>query len=403
MKVGIITYYKVPNFGANLQAVSTYLHLKSNGHNPVFISYIPKEGLKVIEQGKEDPQWKAHLDFVNSIITVQTPICQTADEVLKVVHDYSLDGIIVGSDALLQHHPYITRIRKGRRKPFFIMPVTSDRLFPNFCWGVGISDKVPMALMSVSSQNSEYNLFLSSTKRKMGKALSHFRYISVRDTWTQDMLRVITKKDFSVTPDPVFAFNQNANSIIPSKDDILKRFGLPTKYALMSLFSQVLPEDTISGLKRLLNGEGISLVVLPLPTGVNFKHNADAEVKRPLSPIDWYALLKYSQAYIGSNMHPIVTCLHNAVPCFSIDNWGCVDFWGRKKNDGSSKVEHIMSAFGVSTNHRLITKSYCNVSAKEIFDGIKSFPREMVSQIASEYVKRYNGMMKDIINSIRQV
>lgn len=403
MRIGVITYYKVFNFGANLQAVSTYFYLKNHGYEPVFISYITKDTLKAIDKLKDEPQWKAHLAFINSIIFEQTPICQSADEVLKIVADYSLDGIIVGSDALLQHHPYITRFRKGRRKPFFIMPVSSDRLFPNLCWGVGISDKIPMALMSVSSQNSEYNLFLPSTKRRMNEALSHFRYISVRDTWTQDMLRVITKKEVPVTPDPVFAFNQNAGHIVPSKDDIQKYFGLPDKYALISLFSQVLSPNTISDLRHRLNNEGISLGVLPLPTGMNFKYDVDFEIKRPLSPIDWYALLKYSYAYIGSNMHPIVTCLHNAVPCFSIDNWGRVDFWGRKKNDGSSKVEHIMSAFGVSENHRLITQSYCNVTAKEIVGGIKSFPCEKVSRIASEYLERYNRMMVDILNAIGQV
>ncbi len=401
MRIGIITYYKVPNFGANLQAVSTFFYLKNHGYEPVFISYISKEGLRAIEKGKEDPQMNAHLNFVNSNIIEQTPVCQTADDVLKVVKDYTLDGIIVGSDALLQHHPYITRIRKGKRKPFFIVPVTSDRLFPNLCWGVNISDKVPMALMSVSSQNSEYKQFLFSTKMKMRKSLSHFKYISVRDTWTQNMLKSITKKEYPVTPDPVFAFNKNASNIIPPKSDIIERFGLPDKYVLLSLFSQVISQNTISELKRLLKNEGITLVILPLPTGVNFKHDADIEIKRPLSPIDWYALIKYSQGYIGSNMHPVVVCLHNAIPCFSIDNWGRIDFWGRKINDGSSKVEHIMSVFGVLANHKSITRSYCNVSAIEIVNAIKSFPKDKVKSISDDLCKRYEDMMDDIINSIK--
>lgn len=401
MRIGIITYYKVPNFGANLQAVSTFFYLKNHGYEPVFISYISKEGLRAIEKGKEDPQMNAHLNFVNSNIIEQTPVCQTAGDVLKVVKDYTLDGIIVGSDALLQHHPYITRIRKGKRKPFFIVPVTSDRLFPNLCWGVNISDKVPMALMSVSSQNSEYKQFLFSTKMKMRKSLSHFKYISVRDTWTQNMLKSITKKEYPVTPDPVFAFNKNASNIIPPKSDIIERFGLPDKYVLLSLFSQVISQNTISELKRLLKNEGITLVILPLPTGVNFKHDADIEIKRPLSPIDWYALIKYSQGYIGSNMHPVVVCLHNAIPCFSIDNWGRIDFWGRKINDGSSKVEHIMSVFGVLANHKSITRSYCNVSAIEIVNAIKSFPKDKVKSISDDLCKRYEDMMDDIINSIK--
>lgn len=382
MRIGVITYFKVLNFGANLQAVSTYFYLKKHGHEPFFINYLLDDALRDLQKHQNDEQWNEHLCFINKIIIDQTQICQKAEDILQVVSLYKLDGIIIGSDALLQHHPFITRIKKGRRKPFFIMPIRSDRLFPNLCWGVGLSDKVPLALMSVSSQNSEYDLFLSSTKRKMQKSLENFKYISVRDIWTQDMLKCITNNTFPVTPDPVFAFNQNAAEIIPSKEDILERFSLPKNYVLLSLFSQVLTENVIAQLKDFFNKIDVALVVLPLPTGVHFKHNADIEIKCPLSPIDWYALIKYSYAYIGSNMHPIVTCLHNAIPCFSIDNWGRSDFWGNKKNDGSSKVEHIMTVFGVADNHRFIQRSRCDISALEIFDKIQSFPKEVVARKA---------------------
>lgn len=400
MRIGVITYFKVFNFGANLQAVSTYLYLKKQGHDPFFINYMLKESIETIEKKKNDLQCKIHLDFVNSIIKEQTPICQTADELLRIVNDYGLEGIIVGSDALLQHHPFISRLKKGRRKPFFIMPITSDRLFPNLCWGVGISNKIPMALMSVSSQNSEYNLFLSSTKRRMKKALEAFRYISVRDTWTQNMLQEIMNREFPITPDPVFAFNQNAEELIPNKDTILNRFSLPEKYVLISLFSQALSLNVISDLKNKLNSMNVALGILPLPTGIHFDYDADFVIKCPLSPIDWYALLKYSYAYIGSNMHPIVVCLHNAVPCFSIDNWGRIDFWGNKKNDGSSKVEHIMKAFGVGMNHRLINKSKCEITADEIIKSIKDFPKSLVQNTASGYNEKYNIMMEHIIKSL---
>ena len=39
MRIGILTYYRVPNFGANLQAISTYYCLKKLGHEIVFLNY----------------------------------------------------------------------------------------------------------------------------------------------------------------------------------------------------------------------------------------------------------------------------------------------------------------------------------------------------------------------------
>lgn len=40
----------------------------------------------------------------------------------------------------------------------------------------------------------------------------------------------------------------------------------------------------------------ITLGILPLPTRFHFYYGADFVMKTPLSPIDWYALLKYSYA-----------------------------------------------------------------------------------------------------------
>lgn len=400
MKIGIITYYKVMNFGATLQAVSTYCYLKNHGHEPIFINYILKEAQAAIAKGKNDPQWKAQLDFVNGIIKSQTEICETPEDVLQAVDKHNIEGIIVGSDALLQHHPFFSRLRKGRRKPFYLTHVTSDRMFPNIFWGCGVADKVPMALMSVSSQNSAYQYFMPWTKKAMKKSLSNMRYISVRDVWTQNMLKEVIHKDVPVTPDPVFAFNQNAGSYIPPKHDILSRFGLPEKYVLLSLFSQVLDHSQILDLEKLFARDNVALVILPMPTGKPYEHDVKFQINFPLSPIDWYALIKYSQGYIGSNMHPIVVSLHNAVPCYSLDNWGRVNFCGEKVDDGSSKIQHIMEVFGVANNRYAINRGKCDVSNREIYEAIKKFPKEDVQRKADSYLNQYNDMMGEILEQM---
>lgn len=402
MKIGIITYYKVMNFGATLQAVSTYCYLKNHGYEPIFINYMRKEAQTAITNGENDPQWKEQLDFVNGIIKNQTTICETAADVLRVVDECKIDGIIVGSDALLQHHPLLSRLHKGRRKPFFVSHVTSDRMFPNVFWGCGVAGKIPMALMSVSSQNSAYRYFMPWTKVAMRKSLSQMKFISVRDEWTKEMLKVLLHKDVLVSPDPVFAFNQNVGNLVPDKEDILMRFGLPPKYILLSLFTQVLTNEQITDLETIFAKDDIALVILPMPTGQAYGYSVRYEIKFPLSPIDWYALIKYSQGYIGSNMHPIVVSLHNAIPCFSLDNWGRVNFWGEKVDDGSSKIQHIMEVFGVQDNHRMINHNKCNVTIQEIYDGIRNFPKNMVSRKAAYYLQKYNDMMELIIKQLEK-
>ena len=53
MNIGVLTFYKVANFGANIQGVSTFCYLKKNGHNPIFLNYVSrKTELGLIKESK---------------------------------------------------------------------------------------------------------------------------------------------------------------------------------------------------------------------------------------------------------------------------------------------------------------------------------------------------------------
>lgn len=400
MNIGILTFYYNANFGANLQAVSTCRYLEKVGHTPYFIIYKSEKGKDKLNKLEHDIQFQAHIAFLNENIKNQSAICSTTDEVDKVLEDWHIDSIIIGSDAVLQHHPLISRIKKGKRKPIVVSTPLPEQSFPNFFWGVGIKENIPCAMMSVSSQNSEYMYFAPWKKKKMKAALSRMKYISVRDTWTRDMVKTITGEEVSITPDPVFAFNYNALELVCSKEDIIKKYHLPEKYVLVSLKKQSLPIDMLKELKERFAEVGLTCVALTMPGGIKFKHNFEYEVAPPLPPNDWFSLIKHASGYVGSNMHPIVVSLHNATPCVSIDNWGRTDFWGKKINDGSSKVEHIMNEFRVGKWHHMITDSICHISAKEVVDLIVSFPVDAVAAHAKKYYAKYEEMMTRIISSI---
>lgn len=405
MNIGILTFYRVANFGANLQAISTYYYLKKRGHTPVFIRFESEYTAQNLnEQIKTDKQMQEHFRFIDTYIPCQTKLCNNVSEINRTIKEYSLNAIIIGSDAVLQHHPLITRIHKGRRRPFYIGKVAPERLFPNAFWAYGLDPTIPIALMSVSSQNSGFQWFTKSTRWKMAESLKNAKYISVRDIWTKNMLTYLMpqREEVPVTPDPVFAFNYNAADIIPTEKDIRSRFILPKNYALISLHSQSLSLQVLQELKNKLTSLNIECVAFPMPTGIKFSHPFDFQINIPLNPLDWYALIKYSAAYIGSNMHPIVVSLHNSVPCYSIDNWGRTNFWGHKKHDNSSKVEHIMNVFGVKTNHAMIENGKCMVSAEEIKNAIISYPKELVSTKANSYLKEYLQMMEDIISTLEK-
>lgn len=402
MNIGILTFYKVANFGANIQGVSTYYYLKKIGYNPIFLNYVSVKTENSLEESyKKSVQTKAHIDFVNSYIENQTENLYNSDDVVAAIDKYHIDAIIIGSDAVVQHHPLLSRIHKGRRKPFYIAHPAPERMFPNPFWGCGFADKIPTVMMSVSSQNSKYSQFSKSLKSRMFETLNNMKYISVRDTWTLNMMKAIgVNQDVKVTPDPVFAFNYNAGHLVPSEDDIRKRFSLPKDYVLVSLHSQSLTLKTLDELNSMFKAAGKTCVAFPMPGGVRYQHHFDYEIKVPLSSIDWYALIKYASGYVGSNMHPIIVSLHNAVPCFSIDHWGTKDFFNRTVRDGSSKVEHIMGVFGLKNYVKPIDNDICYVKASVIVDAIQKFPCEHVRKVALDKYDEYLKMMGEIMNII---
>lgn len=400
MNIGILTFYRVANFGANLQALSTYSYLKNRGYNPIFIYYESERTEYVFKQSCISQEQKfAHLNFVDNLLP-QTNKCRTASDINKEIKKNKIEAIIIGSDAVLQHHPLLSRIHRGKRKPFYLEKIVPERLFPNPFWGVGLLPQIPKVLMSVSSQNSAYRLFTRTMLNAMNKTLESMKYISVRDTWSKDMIFRILEKEVDITPDPVFAFNQNANTLVPSESDIRKRFRLPEHYVLISLHSQSLSKEQLNELKNGLTINGLVPVAFPMPKGILFKHNFDYQIELPLNPLDWYALIRYSSAYIGSNMHPIVVSLHNAVPCFSIDNWGLRNFLGKAVHNNSSKVKDILSFFGIGNNHAPIENGKCNVCPQLIIDKIIKYPTNSVKEKSVSYLKRYNEMMDKIQYSL---
>lgn len=409
MKIGVLTFLHVANFGANLQATSTYYYLKNQGHTPIFINYTSYqvEITNKISQLKKKLQNRSisiqtleHEKFIKEQIKNQTRNVHTCSQVFEVIKEEGIEAVIIGSDAVAQHWPLFSTLKLGKHRPFWIEPLQQERRFPNPFWGVGFSDKIPTAMMSVSSQNSKYPIFTKSVLKRIAKQIDTMTYVSVRDAWTKDMmLAAQPSSSIEVTPDPVFALNYNLGDLIPSENDIRRKFELPEKYVLIGLRSQVYTYEELDKMNELLMSEGKECVAFNIDGVYAYKHPFKYEIKLPLNPLDWFGLIKYASAYIGSNMHPIVSSLTNGVPCFSIDNWGIVDFWGKKKTSKSSKVYDVLSQYGLTDYWCSIANGKCNTTVEKIIEKLHNFPTDKVKQISIKRVNVYKTMMERIISS----
>lgn len=409
MKIGILTFAVVPNFGANLQALSTYYYLKNKGYEPILINWTPVDFQETLDaQINSSIQAASHIEFVQNNMNI-TKVCRTSKDVADEIDNCEIDAIIIGSDAVVQHHPLLSRIQFPAKKFFYIHHMTSDRLFPNPFWGEFVpflKRDIPVILMSVSNQSSKYKYIIGRTKHNMQVALSRFSYISVRDEWTQKMIMYISNRKIipSITPDPVFAFNLNCEKLICSRQKLLSMYSLPPNYILFSLLrTNLVSMEWMLSLKEKAKQNGYEIVVLPMPNGITYKHPFNYEIPCPLSPIHWYELIKYSCGYIGQNMHPTVVALSNAVPVFCFDNYIRAYFYRMFANKKASKVYHILSVFNHSQNRCSIGYHREHIPSPEyILELIKSFSKVVCKKQADKLLNEYLTMMSDIENTFKQ-
>lgn len=408
MKIGLLAYHAVCNFGAMLQLLSTYMFLKNHGHEPVIINWVAKDLENYYAQNTPISQIENQLKL-RLQLWKETALCRTIKGVANIISNEQIDAVIIGSDAVAQHHPLFERIVFPCRNIIAINSVTSDVVFPNPFWGIWtdyLDKPVPVALMSAASQDSKYKYISKKLRKQMKERIMAFSYVSVRDVDTQKMFSFITEGQCcpSVTPDPVFAFNQNAASLVPSKEELMKKYGLSGKYMLISFKNEKrcnVSQTWLNKFQDIAKHHGIQCVSLPFSTSLS-AGELESEIALPLNPIDWYALLKYSCGYIGNNMHPIVVCIHNTVPFFSFDNYGSKHANGLFCDSSTSKIRHILKVANL-LDCRIASNSLFRrtPSPEHVFNKLQTFDKAKCKNFAQGYLNKYNEMMTKILERLR--
>ena len=406
MRIGILTYHAVSNFGANLQALSTYCFLQNNGHEPIVINWYTKELENAYRNEVPECQNRCHENFRNERFNM-TRRCYNAKDIASEISRLGIESVIIGSDAVAQHFTFWSRVTLSKQTIIHVRKVTSDRLFPNPFWGTFLDylkRPVPIALMSVSNQNSPFQKMTLREKELMRERIKSYAFISTRDSWTSKMYSYISDNEVvpSVTPDPVFALNQNVG-YVPGEKDIREKYNLRSPYFLFSFHdSSTVSTKWLSEFERIANKKGIECVAFPFPAGITFEHPFKKSILLPLDPLDWYSLIKYSSGYIGHNMHPIIVSLLNQVPCFSFDHYGIVKYRLIVKEE-TSKIYHIMNKFGVQNNRiSCASYNYKAPSPQDVFERLETFDKHSVRVMALSYLDSYNSMMSDILNRFQE-
>lgn len=414
MKIGVLTYHGVPNFGAQLQTFSTVCYLRKQGHTPVVLNWYPQD----LEDGYASyipkEQFDCHRDFASKCFPLSS-LCRKENDLLEEIEKLQVDAILLGSDALFKYIPMKRRwmLKMGKYKPRILHVITPsvERLHGNpFFAGFvhKLKESIPAATYAVSSQNCPYDDMTFFEKRLMKKYLDNLECISVRDDWTQKMITSITGRyDIRIYPDPVFAFNQNVQEFVPTKAEIFEKYNIKQDYVLLSFWTGRCSKEYVRSLANEIRHNNLFPITLPTPSGNNDVGDVFG-IRQPLSPLEWYALIKYASGYIGELMHPIVVCLHNSVPCFSFDEYGGkiidkVVFPKQKPYcQESSKIYHIMHAAGFDANRvsNEMMKEYPEPAL--VVDRILRFDRNKCEGFAQTQYQRYIDGMMDVLSHLQQ-
>jgi len=410
MKIGILTYHAVYNFGANLQALSTFSYLKKEGHEPIIIDFFPQHLEEAFDNTVPAKQANSHKSFVRKHF-VLTNRCRNAENIASEIASNNIEAVIIGSDAVVQHYPILARIKiipsRKRILIFRIDPIKYETNFPNPFWGEFIyhlDHKIKVAMMSVSCQNADYKLFTSRENRAINRMIEKFAYISVRDRRTQELFKNVSNGTCipQVTPDPVFAFNDNIQNVT-GKEDILRKFNLPEKYILLSFNSpKTVDQSWISHFAFIAKKTGLESVALAMPGGIIFPHNLRYVINVPLDPLDWYNIIKYSSAYIGEKMHPVIVSIHNNVPFFSFDHYGILKF-KLFLNQKASKIYQILERAEFKEYRHSIAKrlNYKPPSPESVLEKITLFDKRKCTVFANQMSSEYQTMMKDLMQQLK--
>lgn len=406
-RIGILTYHCIPNFGAQLQALSTIGYLKNHGYDPIILNWYPEDLKEYYLKRAHKEQNTYQFEFSQHNMPV-SKLCQTIEDLCSEIERLQIEGGLLGSDALFDYTPECLRynfsLRRLKKVP---IQITSNHSLPNPFWGSFndyLKQPLPIVGFSISSQNMPYFKLNKAEESELKRLLLAFKGITSRDEWTKDLILYISGiTDIPITPDPVFAFNQNTDYQI-SKEYICMKYNLPKNYVLISFSYQFLSDDFVNRIIELIKEQiGVECVSFPMPEKLR-KFNTKYAINLPLNPVDWYYLIKYSLGYIGERMHPIVVSLHNSVPFFCFDQYGTNKviiprIW-KKFIPESSKIYDILKKANLTSN--MCFYSYINnITPEYVVKKFLSFDKEKCLAFAQQRYELYSDGMNTLMKKLQ--
>lgn len=395
MKLGILTFHRPCNYGANLQSYATVLYFQSLGYQVKVIDYV-RESDRNYQFVVDSKQAKAHVAFIEKRLPLTN---QVFDEegLRSVVCEEKFDSIIIGSDAVWRK------------------PQDNNIYFAQWLFDDPQLSAIPVASISPSHMGDGFQSCTKVQISSIRKCLERFKYVAVRDLWTREVInRDIYGGDKiikNINPDPVFLLpdllsNEQWNSFgHQSKKFILASFDNNWAYSPKRGWLRRL---WFNSFKKAVNNVGYKLIELPIPEGKSGLSFDDC-IDYPIDPIQWFLWIQNARGFIGIRFHAIVSCIACGTPFYSIDSYcdnafknSLFTMFGFRKlaraNDQRSKIRNLL----LDTKFENYRTGDCIEfeNPKRILHQILECPKEDIQKLGDSCRGSFKSNMHDLLASI---
>lgn len=288
MKVGILTIFAVPNYGAMLQAHGLSSYLRSEGIDAEVINYRQPDLEEYFRFKWKFPpavnHWRRLRNcsrFVEDTIPKGSQVTRSLDEFHQQISKY--DAFITGSDQV-----------------WFTGPVQFyDRMF--------FLDFPALGKRKISyAASAGGNVNFGEFENKVCAALEGFDHLGVRDAHTESLIRPLTQKQIFRTVDPVllYGFDELLSEKPPVDEPYILVFG-----DFRGELSRVIRDvREATGIRRVIS------LQYPCPEATSRLGTA--------GPVEWINYFKHASFVVTSYFHGTVAAVKFERPFVTVPTPG---------------------------------------------------------------------------------
>lgn len=356
MKIGILTYHHIDNYGATLQAYALYKFLKQQNHDVEIIDY---------------RHYKAAINYSKSLVPINKHYTIKKKAFSNIVRAWKMRKFLLNNVNLSRKKIYLKKGLEYFRDKYDVVICGSDQIW---CINSIRGFDTSYFLDFVSEKNTRKISYaascgdlksLNSYQEKVSSLIQEFHTVLVRDSNSQNIIETECNKDAKVVLDPTFLidYKELINSV-PIKEKYL----LIYNYAAFSNTQEEL-------VKSIAKAKGLTIVAVG-----KYNRLADKNLVG-VSPEEWISLFNQASYVVTNTFHGTIFAIISQKPFTVFAN-------ANKK----IKVTDLLSQFNLE--NRIFTES---LSIEQINEQLADIDYKSVSEnLSSKIIESQNYLLKAI-------